>query len=107
MKAWCVDKSQAQENAAVGLDAQAGMTCKVRVKREALTVGGVWRYCSCAHTQIQNASDPHGAQQSIVRGCTDHPRQKLDVWSAGSKNFLKLRVNQPAAFYSLGFFARA
>lgn len=48
-----MDKSQAQENAVVGLDTQAGMTCKVGVKREALTVRGVWCYCSCAHKRYR------------------------------------------------------
>lgn len=48
--------------------------------------------------EIQGASDPHGAQQNILPGFTDHHRQKLDVWSAGSKDFLKLHVNRPVVF---------
>lgn len=41
---------------------------------------------------------------SVIHGASDHPGPKWDVWSAASKDFLKLGVTQPAAFYSLEFF---
>lgn len=46
-------------------------------------------------------------------GCPDPPagrrrgvgslRHKLDIWSARSKDFLKLNTNQPVVFYGLAF----
>lgn len=47
------------------------------------------------------APDPPAGQQRSVGSF----RHKLDIWSARSKDFLKLNTNQPAVFYRLAFFA--